>query len=334
MNHFSFRPRLLTSPAPPTIIRKTVRKLSIFMASQNLGGIQMTFFTDILKGIMIGIANIIPGVSGGTMAVSLGIYDKLIGSVSNLLKDWRSSVRTLLPLLIGCGIGIVGFTYAIEYLLSHHTFVTCMTFVGRILGGLPVLFQALRKELRTQKKSIGISGAVAFILFFAICAFLPMLKNNQDVLTSFTVTPMTMILLFLVGVVASATMVIPGVSGSMVMMILGYYYAVINTIKGFLDSLKAFDMPGLIHGACLLIPFGIGVLLGIFLIAKLITFLFEKFGIQTYCAILGLIIASPFAIFYNTGLFSQLSSLTIGSVILGVVLAAAGAVLTLKMGEA
>ena len=70
------------------------------------------------------------------------------------------------------------------------------------------------------------------------------------------------------------------------------------------------------------------------LIAKLITFLFEKFGIQTYCAILGLIIASPFAIFYNTGLFSQLSSLTIGSVILGVVLAAAGAVLTLKMGEA
>ena len=136
------------------------------MASQNLGGIQMTFFTDILKGIMIGIANIIPGVSGGTMAVSLGIYDKLIGSVSNLLKDWRSSVRTLLPLLIGCGIGIVGFTYAIEYLLSHHTFVTCMTFVGLILGGLPVLFQALRKELRTQKKSIGISGAVAFILFF------------------------------------------------------------------------------------------------------------------------------------------------------------------------
>ena len=154
----------------------------------------MTFFTDILKGIMIGIANIIPGVSGGTMAVSLGIYDKLIGSVSNLLKDWRSSVRTLLPLLIGCGIGIVGFTYAIEYLLSHHTFVTCMAFVGLILGGLPVLFQALRKELRTQKKSIGISGAVAFILFFAICAFLPMLKNNQDVLTSFAVTPMTIIL--------------------------------------------------------------------------------------------------------------------------------------------
>ncbi len=151
----------------------------------------MTFFTDILKGIMIGIANIIPGVSGGTMAVSLGIYDKLIGSVSNLLKDWRSSVRTLLPLLnrLMDRQSWYSFTYAIEYLLSHHTFVTCMAFVGLILGGLPVLFQALRKELRTQKKSIGISGAVAFILFFAICAFLPMLKNNQDVLTSFAAPP-------------------------------------------------------------------------------------------------------------------------------------------------
>ena len=76
----------------------------------------MTFFMDILKGILIGIANIIPGVSGGTMAVSLGIYDKLIAAVSNLLKDWKSSFKTLFPLILGCGIGIVGFTYVIEYL--------------------------------------------------------------------------------------------------------------------------------------------------------------------------------------------------------------------------
>lgn len=293
----------------------------------------MTFFTDILKGIMIGIANVIPGVSGGTMAVSLGIYDKLIGAISNLLNDWKQSVRTLLPLVIGGGIGIVGFTYAIEYLLSHYPFVTCMAFVGLILGGLPILFQALRKELRAKKTSIGVSGILAFILFFALCAFLPMLKDKKDVLTSFTVTPFTMMTLFVIGIIASATMVIPGVSGSMVMMILGYYYAIINTIKGFLDSLKALDMAGLVNGACLLVPFGIGVLLGIFLIAKLITFLFERFGIQTYCAILGLILASPFAIFYNTGLFGQFSSLNVGSIVLGIVLAVAGAILTIRVGE-
>lgn len=293
----------------------------------------MTFIMDMIKGIFIGIANIIPGVSGGTMAVSLGIYDKLISSVSNLLKNLKKNLLTLLPIILGCGIGIAGFTYAIEYLLSRHTFITCMAFVGLILGGIPVLVKSLRKELHAAGTSIGISGAAAFLLLFAIAVFLPMIKSDTEILKTFTVTPMTLISLFLVGVIASATMVVPGVSGSLVMMILGYYYGIIETIKSFLDSVKALDMAGILHGFSLLLPFGIGVLLGIFLIAKLITFLFEKYGIQTYCAILGLIAASPFAIFQNTGLFKQLSSLTLGTVLLGIALAVAGAVITRILGE-
>lgn len=293
----------------------------------------MTFFMDVLKGIMIGIANVIPGVSGGTMAVSLGIYDKLIGAVSNLLRDWKNSLKTLLPLVLGCGIGIVGFTYAIEYLLSKHTFVTCMAFVGLILGGLPILVVSLKKELRKSGSSIDISGVLAFVILFAVAVFMPMMNAGEEVLKTFSVTPGTLISLFAVGVIASATMVIPGVSGSLVMMILGYYYGIIDTIKGFLDSLKALDMAGLTHGFALLMPFGIGLLLGIFLIAKLITFLFNRYGIQTYCAIIGLIIASPFAIFYNTGLLGQLGSLNAGQIGLGVVLAAVCGVVTYKMGD-
>lgn len=288
----------------------------------------MTFFMDIIKGILIGIANIIPGVSGGTMAVSLGIYDKLISSISNLLKDWKKSLVTLLPIILGCGIGIVGFTYAIEYLLSHHTFVTCMAFVGLILGGIPILLISLKRELAKTSSKIGISGILAFVFLFAVAVFLPMMNAEDEVLKTFHATPGVMAALFFVGIIASATMVIPGVSGSLVMMILGYYYGIINTIKSFLDALKAFDMPGLIHGFALLMPFGIGVLLGIFLIAKLITFLFEKFGIQTYCAILGLIIASPFAIFYNTGALKQISSLGIGQILLGCLLAVLFAAVT------
>ncbi len=288
----------------------------------------MTFFMDIIKGILIGIANIIPGVSGGTMAVSLGIYDKLISSISNLLKDWKKSLVTLLPIILGCGIGIVGFTYAIEYLLSHHTFVTCMAFVGLILGGIPILLISLKKELAKTSSKIGISGILAFVFLFAVAVFLPMMNAEDEVLKTFHATPGVMAALFFVGIIASATMVIPGVSGSLVVMILGYYYGIINTIKSFLDALKAFDMPGLIHGFALLMPFGIGVLLGIFLIAKLITFLFEKFGIQTYCAILGLIIASPFAIFYNTGALKQISSLAIGQILLGCLLAVLFAAVT------
>lgn len=289
---------------------------------------------DILKGTMIGIANIIPGVSGGTMAVSLGIYDKLIAAVSNLLKDWKSSLKTLFPLILGCGIGIVGFTYVIEFLLSRHTFVTCMAFVGLILGGLPVLAASLKKELKQASASIGISGVLAFVILFSVAVFLPMLNAEEEVLRTFDVNVQTLVCLFLVGIIASATMVIPGVSGSLVMMILGYYYGIIDTIKNFLDSLKALDMAGISHGFILLLPFGIGVLLGIFLIAKLITFLFKQYGIQTYCAILGLIIASPFAIFYNTGIIAGASALTIGQIGLGILLALGCGFVTVKMGNA
>lgn len=293
----------------------------------------MTFFMDTIKGMLIGIANIIPGVSGGTMAVSLGIYDKLIGSVSGLLKHPKKSIAALLPIVLGCGIGIVAFTYAIEYLLSRHTFVTCMAFVGLILGGIPVLYGSLKKELAKGPSKIGLSGILAFAILFAVAVFLPMMNAEDEVLKTFAVTPGTMISLFFVGVIASATMVVPGVSGSLVMMILGYYYGVINTIKSFLDALKALDASGLAHGFALLMPFGAGVLLGIFLIAKLITFLFEKFGIQTYCAIFGLILASPFAIFYNTGALSQSSFPGAGQILLGLGLAAACGLVTWKMGE-
>ncbi len=293
----------------------------------------MSFLMDITKGVFIGIANVIPGVSGGTMAVSLGVYDKLIAAVSNLLKDWKSSAKTLLPLIIGCALGVIGFTYAIEYLLSQHTFVTCMAFVGLILGGLPILIKSLKNEMRRNSASIGISGIAAFILLFCVAVFLPMMNADDEVLRTFSAAPGMMAALFAVGVIASATMVIPGVSGSLVMMILGYYYGIINTIKSFLDALRVFDMNGLIQGTLLLAPFGIGVLLGIFLIAKLITFLFEKYGVTTYCAILGLIIASPFAIFYNTGLLAQPPNLTAVQVISGIAAAVIGAVITYILGE-
>ena len=285
----------------------------------------MEFFGNIIKGIMIGIANIIPGVSGGTMAVSLGIYDRLIGSISGLFREFKKSILFLIPIIIGAGIGIVGFTYAIEYLLDKHTFVTCMAFVGLILGGLPAIFSSMRAKVSSG--GVGVFGILAFVIAFAISGGMPLLKESKDALTVIAVTPGNMVILFILGIVASATMVIPGVSGSMMLMIFGYYYAIINTIKTFLDNLRAFE------GILLLAPFGIGVVLGIFLIAKLITFLFEKYGVQTFCAILGLVISSPIAIFINTGLVSKLGSLSLWEILFGIVLMAAGAFITVFVGE-
>ncbi len=293
----------------------------------------MAFFIDIIKGIFIGIANVIPGVSGGTLALSMGIYDKLIGAVSNFLKDWKHSVLTLFPIVIGCDIGIVGFAYAIEFLLSEYTFATCMAFIGLILGGIPVLVKQLKMKLRQRGGSIGFSGILCFVLLFGFAIILPMLGSDEEVMQTLNASPVSMILLFFIGIIASATMVIPGVSGSMVLMILGYYYGIIDAIKSFLEALKAFDIMVMVDRCLVLAPFGIGVLLGIFLIAKLITFLFERYGVQTYCAILGLVLSSPFAIFYNTGLFGELGNMNTLIIISGIVFALAGGMVSYFLGE-
>lgn len=293
----------------------------------------MAFIIDIIKGIFMGVANIIPGVSGGTMAVSLGIYDKFISAITGIFKDWKKSLKILLPIVIGIVVGIVGFTYLIEYLLSDHTFVTCMTFVGLILGGIPMLYLSMKDQMRKTNKKLGLGNILAFLILFIIVVGIPMLGVGSETSDVLKATPLNMIILFFIGVIAAATMVIPGVSGSLVLMILGYYYGIINTIKNFLEALRAMDIDSLINGVLVLAPFGIGVLLGIGAIAKLIEYLFNRHSVMTYSAIFGLVLASPIAIFYNTGLYKQLNEVSISKILLGIVLCVVGVGLTYYLGQ-
>lgn len=293
----------------------------------------MAFIIDIIKGIFMGVANIIPGVSGGTMAVSLGIYDKFISAITGIFKDWKKSLKILLPIVIGIVVGIVGFTYLIEYLLSDHTFVTCMTFVGLILGGIPMLYLSMKDQMRKTNKKLGLGNILAFLILFIIVVGIPMLGVGSETSDVLKATPLNMIILFFIGVIAAATMVIPGVSGSLVLMVLGYYYGIINTIKNFLEALRAMDIDALINGVLVLAPFGIGVLLGIGAIAKLIEYLFNRHSVMTYSAIFGLVLASPIAIFYNTGLYKQLNEVSISKILLGIVLCVVGVGLTYYLGQ-
>ncbi|MBQ2125398.1 MAG: DUF368 domain-containing protein [Spirochaetales bacterium] len=280
---------------------------------------------DVLKrifcGMIVGIANIIPGVSGGTMMVTFGIYDRLIESLTTLFKDLRKNILFLIPLAIGMGIGIIGFTYIIEYLLDKHTLPTCMAFIGLILGGLPMLWGKLN-EKRLEKKAPLFSpvNILCFLIFMALVIVLPLLKGSDNELNQIQPGVLTAVILFFVGILASATMIIPGVSGSMVLMIIGYYYGIINAIKVFFDALKAFDINAIISQCAVLIPFGIGVIVGIFGVAKLINYLFNRHGVSTYCGIFGLILASPFAIIYQSGAYKSVSII---SFVIGIFLMAA-----------
>jgi putative membrane protein len=138
-----------------------------------------------------------------------------------------------------------------------------------------------------------------------------------------------MIKLFVVGVIAAATMVIPGVSGSMMLMTMGYYYPVIGSVKDCVTALAALDFAGVFRICIVLIPFGIGVILGIFAVAKLIEILMKKQEALTYCGIMGLVIASPVVILMGTA-FPVFTAVT---VVTGVVALAAGIVIALSLGR-
>lgn len=277
---------------------------------------------DILRGVLIGAANVIPGVSGGTMMVSMGIYDKIIGAITHFTKQWKKSVLTLLPYLIGMAIGIVGSAFTIEKAFERFPLPTALLFIGLIFGGIPMLF----KHVKGSKTNI--VHVLLFLVFFCLVVGLQILGNHIGLERSLTPGVANFIIAFLIGTIAAATMIIPGVSGSMVMMILGYYTAVIGLINDCISSLLAFDIKALLSSAIILIPFGLGVIFGIVAVAHLIEFLMKRYEKATYCAILGLVIASPFPVFMNAGI----GTIGVGAIFAAVVTFVVGFVGAMKLG--
>lgn len=278
---------------------------------------------NILKGIVMGTANIIPGVSGGTMAVSMGIYDKLIHSVTHLLKDFKESLKFLIPIAVGMGIALVGLSFIIEPAFEHFPLQTNCLFIGLIVGGLPAVCR------KVKGKGIKVSYVLPFLIFFAIVVGMAAIGEKEGAAADLSFSLWSVIKLFVVGVIASATMVIPGVSGSMMLLLMGYYNPIVASIKNFVTALVSLDMAGIMQGCGVLVPMGIGIVVGVFAIAKLIEIIFEKFPIQAYWAIIGLIVASPFAIF----LLGEVGTVTALSIVVSVVTFGIGFLIAMKLGE-
>lgn len=256
----------------------------------------MKFIIQVFKGVLIGLANIIPGVSGGTLMVSMGIYDAIISSITNLFKKFKDSIRTLLPYGIGMLLGIVGLAFLITHFMEKNPFQTNMLFIGLILGGIPMIWE------KAKKGGFSIGKLLAFLLFAALIICLQLFGGEAGRDVNIRLNAASIALLFFIGVIAAATMVIPGVSGSMILMLLGYYNPILSSIKNFVKALKNLNTDKILYNAGILIPFGIGVVVGIFLVAKLIEILIKKAEALTYSGILGLIAASPIVILMINGI--------------------------------
>ena len=293
----------------------------------------MKFITDFIKGIFVGVANVIPGVSGGTMAVSFGVYDKLLSSISGLLKNFKKSFLTLLPIMLGMAFGICAFTFVLPVMLKEQPFITSAAFTGLILGGLPGLLGSLRDaKARDTKVNIALC-VIIFLIMFAIAASMPFLKGDKESGMLLAANAKNIAIVPFMGVIAAAAMVIPGVSGSLMLMILGYYFGIITSIKDFLSALKSFDTAVLLDRALILVPFAIGCVLGIFFISKLITFLLKRFPTATYSGILGLVAASPLSVFCKVDQEYSMAGTNTLQLILALVVCAACILVTLFIGS-
>ena len=233
---------------------------------------------QIVYGAVIGVANIIPGVSGGTMAVILNVYDKLIQSISNLKKDFIGSMKFLIPIGIGAGIGILLFAKLIEFTLANFNVATNLVFIGLIVGSIPMIYN------KVQEEKVQIVPVLTFVVCLGIMIYMGVANPDDSaaqIITSLTVG--SFIKLFAASFIAAGAMIIPGISGSFVLLLLGIYTSVLTAISNL--------------NIMVLIPVALGCAVGILVCAKIIDKLFQHFPQETYSGILGLMVGSIFVIF-------------------------------------
>ncbi len=298
----------------------------------------------------------------------MGIYDEVICAVTGIFHRWKQSVRTLFPYVIGMGAGIVGLSFAISQLFASYPLQTAMLFIGLIFGGLPLLLPKVAgkrpsvAELAVfalffglivwmqfwgegHSKLLAVDAGTMLSLFLigalaAAAMVIPGVSGSMLLMSLGYYTPLihskllavdagTMLSLFLIGALAAAAMVIPGVSGSMLLMSLGYYTPLIDHINAFVTAVVTLDFSTVWYCMGILAPFGIGVLIGAFVIAKLVEYLLKRYERMTYFAILGLVASSPIAVFAGIGV----GGASAGAWFAGIILFVAGAAIAGLLGK-
>ena len=241
------------------------------------------FLSLLIKGFIVGISFTIPGCSGGTFSVYVGIYDELLHALGNLFKEFKKSMTFLIPVGLGLAIGILLFSKLMALALQANSFITIMVFIGLTIGGVPNLFQKIKGNKVTA------SGIVSFIVAFAIVIVMVIFQvlsgaNNIDHLE---MNALNILLLFALGFICAITMIIPGVSGSALLLILGFYTAIVSNVVGNLLNFGNFG-----YNLFILIPFALGAVAGVLSVSKILETTLRKFPVQSYLGIIGFILSS------------------------------------------
>lgn len=392
---------------------------------RTIGAMELTkkiwnWVAAILKGTLVGLAIVIPGVSGGSMLLTIGVYEDAVSITSKDREIRRKAILKLIPYAIGIVLGVAALSFVITWLLANFELYTILLFCGLILGALPLLIREVRG------KKVRLSYLLAALLMVAVMIALPLLNNRTSetferldasdtfalndrivlVQTDATGERITVskgnaaqpiwkiksaqsglsglrasvsdgvlleneatdayrseqpidlngawsgdrllldgdaytvyravdtlsngvpsaLIAAVLGFIAAGTMIVPGISGSMVLLVLGYYNSVMTHLKSAIIAALSFDLTALFPHLIVLVPFALGVIAGLLIVSKAIKWLFDKHPTPTYYAIIGLMLSSPYAIFMKATVFdaSFLPGLRWYNVVIGLVCLAVG----------
>ncbi len=247
----------------------------------------------IIKGFLIGIAKILPGVSGAVLAISLGIYEKSVEAISNIFKDFKTNIKFLFPIAIGLIIALIFGSKILIYFLNNYYTSTLLLFIGLMLGGIPNLIKKI------DFKKIKIKHYFLLIISFAFIFFLNLI-NKQTFFTNDS-----FLLYIVIGIIDSITMVVPGISGTAIMMLLGCYQNLLNLVGNLSNYLYLFG-------------YGISLVISTFIVSKIMNYLFKNKELTIYSIVIGFMVSSILILLLNV--IKDISILGIILLILGFII--------------
>ena len=262
------------------------------------------WFRKLVAGLAIGAGAAIPGVSGAAIAVIFHVYEDIIGAVNNFRKKFGWAIKVLIPILLGIAIAvaicIVVFSYAFEYMM----FVLICLFAGFLIGSFPGITDEVKGEKLTKKNVLLIGAGALFVIILGVLNIIAGL-NHFSVADLFSPQPVWWLYLLLipVGAVAAVALTVPGLSGSLILLILGFYRPLVDNVKDWASEMLKqgdFSHTGALFGV--LGCFAVGCLIGVVLVSKIMNILLKKCRKETFFVIIGFIGGSILVLFANSNI--------------------------------
>ena len=247
---------------------------------------------DFGRGAAMGVAASIPGISGGTVAVILKVYQRIVDAIGSIFKKFGKSFLTLLPIALGVIFALVPCFFLFDWAFDYFAFGIVSVFAGLIVGSFPGVVDEIKDEKVTPIKIVVCVLALLFALGLGVGS---VFVGDSLAIASHYAAPewWFYLILVLVGIVAAIGLVVPGISGSMLLLVLGFYKPSLNAITDMLKGQNALINLSVV-GAL-----GVGIIIGMFTIAKFMSFLLRRFHAITFYAIIGFIVGSTISLFYN-----------------------------------